>query len=420
MGEAGRSRRDLESLLEVSKAMAGVMDLDSLLEVILAKATEVMEAERSTLFLHDERTRTLSVRSSGTLSRGQVRIPVGTGIAGHVAQTGQPLNIADAYEDPRFNPEVDRETSFRTRAVLCVPMFTHGGTLSGVIQVLNKVGGGTFSAEDEALLGAFASHAAIAIDRARLVEAFVEKKRIEENLKLAASIQRGMLPKRFPTGLPCDLAAQLRPAKSVGGDLYDFFVEGERLFFLVGDVSGKGMAAALFMAVTKALLHASVKAEPSLSGALGRVNAELCRDNDEAMFVTVFVGALDLGTGAVTVADAGHNAPYLMRAGGEVQELEVEGGLALGVFDGQAYRERTLPLSAGDALFLYTDGVSEGLNEAGEQFGLGRLAEHLCGARGQDAAEVVKGTLAALDAFAGAAPQFDDIAAMCVRYLPRA
>ncbi|PYQ10821.1 MAG: hypothetical protein DMF80_23235, partial [Acidobacteria bacterium] len=160
--------RNLDSLLEVSKAMAAAIDLDPLLGIIQSKATEVMEAERGSIFILDEGAGTLWNRVSGGLAPGVVRVAVGTGIAGHVAKSGRPLNIPDAYADPRFNPEFDRQTGFRTRSVLCAPLFGHGGTLLGVIQVLNKAGGGAFTRDDEVLLEAFAAHAALALDRARL------------------------------------------------------------------------------------------------------------------------------------------------------------------------------------------------------------------------------------------------------------
>ena len=214
--------RNLNSLLEVSKALGGEARLDSLLGVIVGKATEVMDAERSSLFIFDEASQTLSIRMSEDVAQGQIRIPLGVGIAGHVAKTREPLNVPDAYADPRFNPKFDRDTGFRTRSILCAPALTNTGKLIGVIQVLNKAGHAAFTPEDERLLLAFASIAGIALDRARLVEAFLEKEKIESSLRLAHDIQMGMLPKRFPQRPEIDLFATLRPAKSVGGDLYDF------------------------------------------------------------------------------------------------------------------------------------------------------------------------------------------------------
>jgi sigma-B regulation protein RsbU (phosphoserine phosphatase) len=395
--------------------MAAEIDLDRLLEVIVDRATGVMEAERSSLFLYDEPSQTLTSHVSGTLERGSVRVPRGTGIAGHVAETGALLNIPDAYADPRFSPRFDKETNFRTRSILCVPMVARNGRLMGVLQALNKAGGGAFSVDDEELLLAFASHAAIAIDRAQLVEASIEKERIEESLRLAHDIQMAMLPRAFPERPGLELFGRLVPARSVGGDLFDVVDDGDRVFVLVGDVSGKGVAAALFMAVTKTLFRASIEQGASPAAILARVNRELCRDNERAMFVTVFLGCLDLRAGELVYSNAGHNPPYRMRSDGSLSEIEGAHGMALGILEDYEYGSAVLPLEVGDCLFLFTDGIVEALNEAGAQFSSGRLEESLRTQPAARPARVVEDVLTSVQAFVGNAPQFDDITALAVR-----
>lgn len=414
--ELNQNVRDLKSLLEASKALAAAVDLDSQLEAILARATEVMEAERSSLFIYDAASQTLCNRATGALSKGQLRIPVGVGIAGHVARTGELLNIPDAYQDPRFNPEVDKETGFRTRSILCAPMFTHSGKLIGVLQVLNKRDAGVFARRDEALLQAFASHAAIALDRASLVDASLEKERIEESLRLAHDIQMGMLPTRFPSRREFELHARLSPAKSVGGDLYDFVAAADRLWFIVGDVSGKGVSAALFMAVTKTLFRATVQAGVSPSAALSRMNHELSQDNERAMFVSAFAGCLELRTGELEFANAGHNPPYLLGADGSVAAVTQSHGMALGIVGDYAYLAGRLRLAPGEGLFLYTDGVPEAQDGNREQFSAARLEAYLKSVATAPTAQIVEGCFATVQAFVGDAPQFDDIAVMSFRY----
>jgi len=407
--------RRLRSLLEVSKAMAAEIDLDALLEVILSHATEVMAAERSSLFIYEEATHTLTNQISGSLQRGSVRVSLGVGIAGHVAKAQRLLNVPDAYADPRFNPAFDKETGFRTRSILCAPMVARNGRLMGVLQVLNKAGGGAFSAEDEELLLAFASHAAIAVDRAQLVEAFVEKERIEESLRLAHDIQLGMLPRSFPERPGVRSFARLLPARSVGGDLYDVVDLGDRIFFVVGDVSGKGVPAALFMAVTKTLFRASAETERSPAAVLARVNRELSRDNERSMFVTAFVGCLDVEGRELQFSNAGHNPPYRVAAGGAISEVLGAHGMAMGILEEFPYTTETLKLAAGDGVFLFTDGVVEALNHRQQQFGAERLTSFLhANARGAPE-QVVNGILAELTAFVGTTPQFDDIAVLSLQ-----
>ena len=408
--------RNMRSLLEVSKTLGAEARLDSLLGVIVNESTKVMEAERSSIFIFDEATQALSIRMSEDVAQGGIRIPLGVGIAGHVALTRETVNVPDAYADPRFNPQFDRDTGFRTRSILCAPVLSHADRLIGVIQILNKAGRASFTADDEALLAAFASIAGIALERARLVEAFLEKEKIESSLRLAHDIQMGMLPREFPRRPGLDLHAALRPAKSVGGDLYDFRLDGDRLWFVVGDVSGKGVPAALFMAVTKVLFEASVEVESSPAAVLGRVNRALCRENTHALFVSAFVGRLDVTTGELAYANAGHNLPYRLGTDGGVSVLPAEPGLVLALDEGFEYRTESARLAPGEGVFLYTDGVTEAIDTKDVLFSEGRLEAYLASAAGRNAAGIVEGALGAVDAFAGLAPQFDDITALAVRY----
>jgi serine phosphatase RsbU (regulator of sigma subunit) len=389
----------LRSLLDASKALAGALDLDSQLQVIQDLAREVVGAESSRIFLHE---------AGGAIAAG-------VGLAGHVARTGQMLNVRDAPADPRFDPQLDRAGELPTRSVLAAPLLTHGRKLIGVLQVLNKRDDGGFTPQDEALLDALASHAAVALERARLIESAQEKQRIEASLRLAHDIQMGMLPSVFPERREFELAARLRPAKAVGGDLYDFLDDADRLWFAVGDVAGKGVPAALFMAMTRTLLHASLGRSLSPAEVLARVNRELGRDEQRALYVTAFVGCLELATGALSYSSAGHNAPYwLGRAG--VRPLTSGLGLPLAILPDPSYETAQVRLEPGDALFLYTDGVSEALNREGEEFSLPRLEAFLEGARAAPAAELVEGSLSTLRSFVGDAPQSDDITVMAVRY----
>ncbi|HJY82521.1 MAG TPA: GAF domain-containing protein, partial [Candidatus Binatia bacterium] len=250
--DPARQLRNLHTLLEVSKAMAREVRLDNLLPVIMEKTTEVMEADRSSLFLYDESSHELWSKIAQGLELKEIRFPIGVGIAGDVAKTGKAANIPDAHQDPRFNPDFDKQTNYRTRSVLCLPLFNTNGKLVGVIQSLNKKTAEEFDEEDEALLEALAAHAVVALERARLTEAYVEKQRMEEALKLAHEIQMSILPKIFPPFPQCsefDLYATIEPAREVGGDFYDFFLtEDDHLCFAIGDVSGKGVPASLFMA----------------------------------------------------------------------------------------------------------------------------------------------------------------------------
>jgi sigma-B regulation protein RsbU (phosphoserine phosphatase) len=243
---------------------------------------------------------------------------------------------------------------------------------------------------------------------------------MESELKIARTIQMNFLPKRFPPFPEKNefaIYASLVPAREVGGDLYDFFLlDDETLFFSIGDVSGKGVPAALFMAASKILTKATVSREPDLSEALASVNRELCAENEETMFVTLFCGILNFRTGELRYSSAGHNPPLLLRAGLKPERLVVPETTFLGVFEDSAYATMTNRLEAGDALFLYTDGVTEAMNAGGEAYTeerLCRLLENLSGAHPE---RMVGEAVRSVQEFTGEAPQWDDITVLAVRF----
>lgn len=409
-----RSVARLNSLLEVSRALAVELDLDPLLAIILEKAASILEAERSTIFLYDSSVRALRLHVSAELARGSVVVPLGVGISGHVAQTRQLLNIPDAYADSRFNPQFDRETGFRTRSILCAPLLSHQGDLVGVIQLLNRVGGGTFGDDTEEMLRAFASIAGVAIVRATLVEAALEAQRVEESLRLAHDIQMSMLPRHLPTGPGLDMSASLTPARSVGGDFYDVLKVGDRVWFAVGDTSGKGVGAALFTAMTLTLFRVAATIARDPGEALSRMNRELSRDNDSLMFVTVFAGTLDLTSGEVVYANAGHPAPYVLRPAG-VTALDAPPSPALGVIEEATYPLGRMNLAPLEGLLLFTDGVTEAQNPAGALWGSEPLELFLRDRRMDACAKLIERLVASVQAFEAGAPPADDLTVMALR-----
>jgi serine phosphatase RsbU (regulator of sigma subunit) len=419
--EIDRQVRDLKALLDVSKAISSESRLDDLLQVIMDKATEVIDADRSSLFLFDESRDELSSKIAQKLGKiKEIRFPVGVGIAGEVAKSRKVINIKDAYADPRFNPDFDKKTGYHTTSILCLPMISINGNLVGVIQVLNKKGGGAFDKRDESLLEAFAAHAAVALERARLTEAYVEKQRIDEALKLARDIQMSILPKRFPPFPERDefeIFAAIEPAKEVGGDFYDFFfVDRDNLCFCIGDVSGKGIPAALFMAVTKTLIKAKTSKGMYPDEILSCVNKELCVDNDASMFVTIFCGILNTRTGEILYCNGGHNPPYIFTKSRGVEILGSKTGMALGVYEEAKHTTRTVTLAPGDSIFLYTDGVTEAMDINGNFYTDERLKKFLENQKIIDIEERLRTTLNDLKIFASGAPQADDITLMEIKY----
>jgi len=253
--------------------------------------------------------------------------------------------------------------------------------------------------------------------------------RLQQELNAARALQLAMLPTQFPVCSPAQpvaVHAIMQPAREVGGDLYDCFYAGERTFcFLVGDVSGKGASAAMFMARARSLVRLTVNLwrewrndEIDPAQLLDIVNRELCQNNDDRMFVTLFLGLIDTRTGVVSFVNAGHPPPHLLCANGDTRQISAKPAMPLGVRRTAKFETRALSIEPGDALFVCSDGVFEALNDKGDLFSIERMSQLLREANAADPREVVRVIKEAVDAFTGAAPRADDVTALALRWHP--
>lgn len=244
------------------------------------------------------------------------------------------------------------------------------------------------------------------------------KERIESELRIAQAIQMGMLPKSFPAFPDRDdiaLAAKIVPAKEVGGDLYDFFIENDKLYFIVGDVSGKGIPASLVMAVTCRLFRSIASFHDEPEEIMTSLNDSLSDGNESNMFCTAFLGILDLKTGRLDYCNAGHNAPLVIGSNGNVSAIPVEPNLPLGLFSGFPYQGQETKLEKGTMLYLFTDGVNEAEDMEMNQFGDDRLVSLLEKNAGAEPKEIVETTFVQVQLHADGANQSDDITVMCIK-----
>ena len=247
-----------------------------------------------------------------------------------------------------------------------------------------------------------------------------EKERIGTELELATRIQTGMLPNKFPA-FPdrgdFDIYASMNPAKEVGGDFYDYFlIDDDHLAMVIADVSGKGIPAALMMMGSMILIQGAVANGLSPALALEKVNEKICANNREEMFVTVWLGILDLKTGKLTAANAGHEYPVIRHAGGDFELLKDKHGFVIGGMAGIKYKEYELQLEPGARIFVYTDGIAEATNTGNELFGTDRLIDALRPAEDESPETIIKTINAAVRKFVGDAPQFDDETMLCMEY----
>ncbi|MCU6791691.1 SpoIIE family protein phosphatase [Paenibacillus sp. WQ 127069] len=440
-------------LFEVSQEMNSTIYKQDLLQKIMDTTSRVTDAEASSVILVDTEKGELFFELALGEKGGQIReirLAMGEGIAGWVAQSGESVKIDDAASDSRWSSKVANRVDYPTRNLMCVPM-TNKGEIIGVLQVLNKRNGKHFSDKDLKLLQSIASPTAISLENAMLYEALEKsiqalkdtvaaKERMESELRIASDIQLGFLPQRVTSlrsipalsdaGLVHDsmdaptssellmadcVRSMIRPAREVGGDFYDYFMVGDsKLFFTLGDVSDKGIPAALFMAVTMTLIKGKMKANMTPGQLLTEVNRELYKD-ESAMFATIFCGVLDMVTGELIYSDGGHCTPYTVREGGGLEPLIGVKGLPLGVLEDMEYSDNTACLQHGERILLYTDGISEAEDVQLQQYGMTRLRELVGSEHHLEMDALMMRILQDVDSFTAGAKQSDDIAMLLIK-----
>ena len=412
----------LALLYRVSQTFTSSLDLDTVLNRVMDEVIGVTSAERGFVMLRDE-DGSLGFRVARGMDHSLIDDPefqISRGVVEQVAREGQPMLTSDAQRDERWNTRMS-VIGLGLRSILCVPLKSKD-RISGVIYVDNRLQAGIFSPGDLDLLEAIASNAAIAIENARLYQVAVEKGRMERELQMALGVQSSLLPQETPEIPGWAFEARWQPARTVSGDYYDFIpLDGGRLGLVIADVSDKGMPAAVFMALTRSTIRATVSQIPSPAEAIAEANRLICADSTDGMFVTLFYAMLDPVSGVFTYVNAGHNPPLVCRASdpGDAEHLEElrPTGMALGIVEDFPFEQRTLALQPGDSILLYTDGVPDASNEGHEQFGMDRLRRVILEQR----TGPVSGTVAALEGsiaeLTGGATQFDDIAILAVKRL---
>jgi sigma-B regulation protein RsbU (phosphoserine phosphatase) len=341
------------------------------------------------------------------LGQHEIRLPTTKGISGWVARHGETVNLRDAYQDPRFESEVDRRLGYRTRSLLCLPIRNKDNDIIGVLQLLNQRSG-VFTTADENFLRTLSDHVALALENAQLHRELLAKQRLERDLALARSIQSSLLPEHPPVIPGFQVAVSHRPSQMVGGDYYDFVEMGENnLLAVVADVEGKGVASALVMANLQATLRALIKHVHSLERIVSAVNDTILADTRGRKFMSMFVGLLDYGNRSFHFVNAGHVPPALVRANGDAVSLN-EGGMVVGIFPGVVYERGFLRLESGDIIVGCTDGITEAMDTQENEYGVERLVEAVRRERHLPAEKIVEHVLADVDRFSRGGPHEDD------------
>ncbi len=405
---------DLNGVLEVARQLGATTDLHAMLTHVEQAARSVMDCERASVFLYDaDKDELWGYVATGVEG---LRIPASRGISGEAVRSRRPINVPDAYADPRFNQDVDVRTGFRTRNLLTLPLMGVNDQVVGVLQMLNSRRGG-FDAWDEQLAVTLAAQAGAAIQRQILLEQYAAKQKLENDLAIARSIQQQLLPSAPPRVEGFDIAGWNRPADQTGGDAFDFMpLPDGRLAITIADATGHGIGPALVIAECRALLRAVAWYSSDPDHIMARVNNILVDDLPRDRFVTCFFGLLDPVKRTLRYASAGHGPLLFFRASGnEIVELSAT-GIPLGVIANSPYTPaEPVRFDAGDMMVLVTDGFFEWLGLNREQFGMSRLVETISQHAALTADEIIQSLYRSVVQYGEGTTQQDDLTAVIIK-----
>jgi sigma-B regulation protein RsbU (phosphoserine phosphatase) len=412
-----RPARESDLLALISKVGVTLLasaTLNETLEQIVSLVFEAVPADRCLLMMRDEGSEELRVAVARLRDRvGEVgEIRVSRNVMDEVVMRGKSVLTSDAQHDPRFASGTVVLQGIRS--VLAVPLGV-AEKVFGIIYADSPIADGRFTEDHLKVLTTLASVAAIRVENARLAEARLQQERLERELQLAMEIQQRFQPTAPPVVSGYELQGISFPCYEIGGDYYDFIErEDGRLVIALGDVSGKGTAAALLMSSLHASVHAQAGSHDTLSETISAVNRYLADNIPANRFVTLFYAELDPASGSLSFLNAGHNPPLIVHAAGTVEQL-ASGGLPLGIKRNAEYREGRTQMQMGDVLVIYSDGVTEAASPTGEEFGATRLYEVVSRNMEASAAGVRDRIESALTKFSQGTQAADDITLVIVK-----
>lgn len=402
--QAKREALEKNLLYEIGKKLSSSLSLNAVLNEIMASLKQAIEYSTGGIFIvNTEKNEIDSIYTVGyeACTEADFHLKFGQGLVGHVAKTGQPVIVNDVTKDEHY---IDLHCD--TKSEMVVPIKLD----SRIIGVFN-IESDRLSAYDEddlSLMTAFASQAAISIERARMHDQLLAGQKLQEQLNIAREIQQTFLPKEDLKLAGYDITGKNVSSGDVGGDYYDFIrIVEHQVGIAIADVSGKGIPASLLMASFRASLIAEIRNNYSIRTICQKVNALMCESVKPGNFVTAVYGVLDAKNHVLTFANCGHNLPVLVRKNGDVEYLR-EGGPVMGVTPAAVYEERPLYINVGDLVVLYTDGVVEVFDEEGREYGLDGLIETLQKNRHGSSADIEEAIYENVHRFASAKHAFDD------------
>ena len=407
------SKKDIHAILQIARALGMTSDLDNLLKMVVDYSMELLNAERATLFLYDSEHEELYTRIAEGVEG--FRMSVNVGFAGLAARNLKVVNIPDAYADERFNRKVDAKTGYRTRSILSCPLTDYNGKLVGVLQILNKREG-TFDDSDIELAEALSAQAGVALQRARLMEEYLEKQLMDNAMKVAREIQQELLPSESPLLEGFDIACWNRPCDATGGDFCDFISSDKKQLMLsLGDASGHGIGPALVSCTARAMMRALWIDNCDIEEVVRKVNRLMEADLPDNRFITAFLGVLYSETGQLHYCSAGQAPMLWLHADSGDVDILAANTFPMGILPDMGNIEtQKAPMQTGDVFALLTDGFYEWARADEEQFGVKRVVEVIIANRQKNATDILKAIRTAAEEFADT-KQTDDLTAIIMK-----
>jgi sigma-B regulation protein RsbU (phosphoserine phosphatase) len=413
--DAMRSIERLHRILEAAKLLNSTLDLAELTAIILRIIRDEVGTERGTVFVMERTHCRLRSLVAQDIEGEDIVVPVGHGIAGSVAVTGETINIPDAYDDSRFDSSFDKSLGYRTNDIYCMPIVNRVGEIVGVLELLNRTR--PLLEEDEEFLAGVSVHVGLALENAQLHREIVEKRRMERELVLAREIQQNFYPNIPATYGGVEICASSEMCEAVGGDYLGYFpLQEGRFLVLLGDVAGKGIGAALVMSSLHAACRALVRHVHAIEDVTGILNETFVETTGAGVFVTMLIMMVDPAGHRVHYVRAGHNPPLLVANDGLAKHFDAGGGPPVGLFSGLKFNRELSYVDPGSVLVIYTDGVTEAENSHDEQFGTDHLVQVVTGARKSSASGIHASVRRALKDFVGDEPTHDDSTLIVLKF----
>jgi sigma-B regulation protein RsbU (phosphoserine phosphatase) len=406
---------ELSVLNEISTAISSIQPLEQIIDLIVRKCVKHLKVEQGAVMLLDEKDQDKPFR---TMIRKQDSISnylpyrLDAQLTGWMLKNKTPLLINDLEKDARFKFMLSEE--FPVHSLLSVPMNVKGKMI-GLLSVFNKKTNSGFSKNDQRLLGIIAAQSAQIIENARLYREEQALLHLQEEMRLAYEIQVNLLPKRQPKVPGYQIAGRSNPAKDVGGDYFDFIqIDEHRLAFCIADISGKGIPAAILMANVQASLRGQAKLDRSCKECVSFTSDILFHNTAPNKFATLFYGILNSKTHDISYCNGGHNEPFLLSIDNKSTKLSV-GGLVAGIVPSYPFEETSIPILPGEVLILFSDGITEAMNNNEEEFNEDRLMEVILKNRNESPQKLIEIIFKEIRIFSGSAEQMDDMTIVIIK-----